>query len=425
MSAPRFAVFAGIRTPFGKAGGALADYAAEDLGAMAARELLLRTGIPPDAIDGVVAGNVGQSSRAANIARVIGLRAGVPQRVPAWTVHRNCASGVEAVTEAADQMTLGRGRVYLVLGVESMSNYPLEVNRRGRDFFARLSKAKSLGQRVAAFASARPSAFVPKVALLEGLTDPYVGLNMGQTAEVLAREWKISRAAQDAFAVESHRKALAAAPRLREETFDVVTKTGVLRDDEGVRPDSSTEKLAKLRPVFEKTLGTVTAGNSSQVTDGAVALLCGDPARGQELGLPVLGFVERFAYAGLDPARMGLGPVHAIDRLYPGAPIPWPSFDLVEINEAFAAQVLACLAASESSDFAKKELGRSSPLGAIPTDRLNVNGGAIALGHPVGATGTRLVLTSLLELSRRKANRALLSLCVGGGQGAALTVVRG
>src|SRR5436190_20738905 len=184
---------------------------------------------------------------------------------------------------------------------------------------------------------------------------------MGQTAEVLAREWRITREQQDAFAVQSHLKAVAAAQRLREETFDVVTPTGVLREDEGVRPDSSLEKLAKLKPVFEKTLGTVTAGNSSQVTDGAVALLCGDPARGAELGLPVLGFVERFAYAGLDPARMGLGPVHAIDRLYAGAPVPWSTFDPVAINEAFAAQLLACLAASQDPGLAQRDLGPPAP----------------------------------------------------------------
>jgi acetyl-CoA acetyltransferase family protein len=419
----RFAIFAGIRTPFGKAGGALKDYAAEDLGAIASRELLLRTGLPVDAIDGVVAGNVGQSSRAANVARVIGLRAGVPERVPAWTVHRNCASGIEAVGEAADQVALGRGRLYLVLGVESMSDYPLQFNSRGRDFFTRLSRARSFGQRAKVFASARPAMFAPKIALLEGLTDPYVGLNMGQTAEVLAREWKITREAQDAFAMASHLKAAASAQKLREETFDVVTKTGVLRDDEGVRPDSSMEKLAKLRPAFEKTLGTVTPGNSSQITDGAVALIAGDEARGRELGLPVLGYVESFAYAGLDPARMGLGPVYAIDRLFAGAPVPWSTFDLVEVNEAFAAQVLACLKASDDPAFASTHLNRSSPLGTIPLDRLNVNGGAIALGHPVGASGARLVLTSLLELRRRSAKRALVSLCVGGGQGAAMTVV--
>jgi acetyl-CoA C-acetyltransferase/acetyl-CoA acyltransferase len=419
---PRLAIFAGVRTPFGKAGGALKDWFAEDLGALVTRELLLRTGVPPDAIDGVVAGNVGQTSRAANVARVIGLRAGIPERVPAWTVHRNCASGVEAVSEAADQVALGRGRLYVAIGVESMSNYPLEFNRRGRDFFARLQKAKTLGQRLGALASVRPSMFAPKVALLEGLTDPTVGLNMGQTAEVLAREWKITRAMQDAFAVSSHLKATAAVAALREETVDVVTKTGVLRDDEGVRPDSSVEKLAKLKPVFDRTLGTVTAGNSSQITDGAVAVLAGDEARGRELGLPVLGYVESFAYAGLDPARMGLGPLHAIDRLFPGAAVPWPTFDVVEINEAFAAQVLACIEAAKDPGFART-LGRPAPLGDIPVDRLNPNGGAIALGHPVGASGTRLILTALLELRRRRGRRALISACVGGGQGAAMTLV--
>ncbi len=414
------AIFAGIRTPFGKAGGAMADLFAEDLGALAARELLLRTGVDRRAIDGVIAGNVGQNARAANIARVSALRAGLPDSVPAWTVHRNCASGFEAITEAADQVALDHGRLYLALGVESMSNYPLEFNSRGRAWFTRLSKAKSLGARLAAFAAVRPSMFAPKIALLEGLTDPVAGMGMGQTAEILAREWNVTREEQDAFAVRSHLRATAAKDKFRTETFDVVAKAGLVRDDEGVRPDSSVEKLARLKPVFEKTQGTVTAGNSSQVTDGGVALLVGNEDRGRELGLSPLGWLDGYAYAGLDPRRMGLGPVYAISKLFAGRSVPWDQLDRIEINEAFAAQVIACVRAAPDAAFAREHLGRTDAPGTIPEDRLNVNGGAIALGHPVGASGARLVLTLLQELRRERKSLGLASLCIGGGQGGAL-----
>ncbi|HYC76985.1 MAG TPA: thiolase family protein [Planctomycetota bacterium] len=415
----RLAVFAGVRTPFGKAGGALRDLYAEDLAALAIRELILRTGVDAAALDGVVVGNVGQGARAANVARVAALLAGVPHRVPAWTVHRNCASGFEAVSQAADQLAARRGRLWISVGVESMSNYPLEYGDAARAFFERLSRAKTAAARLRALSRWRPTMLKPRVALLEGLRDPVAGLGMGQTAELLAREWNVTREEQDAFAAESHRRALAAREKLREETCDVVSATAHLRDDEGVRTESTPERLARLKPVFERSHGTVTAGNSSQVTDGAVALLVGDDAAGRAFGLAPLGYVERFAYAALEPERMGLGPAYAIDRLYDGAEVPWSRIDLVEINEAFAAQVLACLRAASDAEWCREELGRGRPLGPIPTDRLNVNGGAIALGHPVGASGARLILTSLLELRRRNAERALVSLCVGGGQGGA------
>jgi acetyl-CoA acetyltransferase family protein len=414
-------IFAGIRTPLGRAGGALRKLHAEDLGALAARELLLRSGVDRTKLDGVIVGNVGQGARAANVARVIGLLAGVPDAVPAWTVHRNCASGFEAVTQAADQVAAGRGKLYLVVGVESMTNYPLEYNEAARGFYERLGRAKSFGAKLAAALSWRPAMLAPRVALLEGLKDPVAGLGMGQTAELLAREWNVTRAEQDAFAADSHRKALAARERLREETFDVVTATGVLRDDEGVRTDSTPEKLGKLRAVFDKTAhASVTAGNSSQITDGAVALLVGEEAAGKAAGLDVLGRLRDYAYAALEPERMGLGPLYAVDRLFRGAPIPWSEIDLLEINEAFAAQVLACERAAADAAWCRTKFGRPAPLGPLPLDRLNVNGGAVALGHPVGASGARLVLGSLLELRRRKARRALVTLCVGGGQGGAL-----
>lgn len=424
MNKQRLALFAGIRTPFGKAGSALASYHAEDLGALVSREILLRTGLDPKRLDAVIVGNVGQQARAANIARIIALRAGVPERTPAYTVHRNCASGLEAVTQAALLKTAGRGKLFLTVGTESMSNYPLTFGPRARSFFQSLSKARKPMQKLGTMLKLRPSMFQPEVALLEGLTDPIVGLGMGETAELLAREWNLTREMQDAYAASSHSKALAARARLREETCDVVFDAGVLRDDEGVRSDSTPEKLAKLRAVFARAHGTVTAGNASQISDGAVALLVGEASLSKDLGLVPLAYLDDFAYAGCDPSRMGLGPVYAMHALFPETTNPFESIDLVEINEAFAAQVLACLAAVKDASFCRHRLGRDVPLGAIPEERLNVNGGSIALGHPVGASGARLLLTTALELARRGKNRGLVSLCVGGGQGAAALISR-
>ncbi len=423
MRRPPLAIFAGVRTPFLKAGGLAAALGADELGTIVARELLLRTGIDAARLDHVVTGNVGQPVHAANLSRVIALRAGVPASVPAYTVHRNCASGFEAVTQCADLLAVGRGRLFLALGTESMSNYPLLFGSRARDWFSTLSKAKSFGAKLRSALRFRPSMMKPEVALLLGLTDPVAGMGMGETAEVLAREWQISREEQDRYAAASHAKALAHREILREETMDLVVGSTHVRDDDGVRSDSTPERLAKLRAVFAKVQGSVTAGNASQITDGAVALLVGDPALSGEIGLEPLGLLEDFAYAGCDPARMGLGPVHAMSRLLPADSGPaLEAIDHFEINEAFAVQVLSCVAAAESDEFARRALGRSTRLGRIPTDRLNPLGGAIALGHPVGASGARLVLSALLSLRRSHKRRALVSACIGGGQGAALVV---
>jgi len=400
--------------------GALRRLGADDLGTLALRELLLRTDVDPSRLDTVVCGNVGQGPDAPNIGRVIALRAGVPESVEAMTVHRNCASGFEAITQCALRLRAGRGDLFAAVATESMSNYPLLFRPRAVAWFKRLQRARSVWARMRTLVGFRPSMISPEAALIRGLTDPVVGMGMGDTAELLAREWAISRSAQDGFAAESHRKALAGRDKLREETFDVVHQGGVLRDDEGVRDDSTPERLARLRTVFDRRHGSVTAGNSSQITDGAVALLVGDERWAETMGLTPLGFLDEWAYAGCDPRRMGLGPVHAMSRLHPDAPLP--DYDLIEINEAFAAQVLACLRAAEDGDYARDVLSRDDPLGTIPTERLNVNGGAIAMGHPVGMTGARLVLTSLLELRRRHGSRALATLCIGGGQGGALSL---
>ncbi|MDO8543271.1 MAG: thiolase family protein [Opitutaceae bacterium] len=423
MTSPLYIVD-GVRTPFCKMGTALAGADAVELGRTVAAAVLARTGIDAGQIDEVIFGCVGQPIDAANASRVIALRAGVPDHVPAITVHRNCASGFEALTQAAEKVAAGRGDIFLVGGTESMSRYPLLYNDSATRKYGQLAKAKSAGQKLAQLLRFRPGDFAPKVALQLGLSDPVCGCNMGQTAETLARDWRITRDQQDQFALQSHHRAAAAKQKLSEETWPVYPRGGrapaAVTGDNGVRENQTMEALAKLRPVFEKRGGTVTAGNASQITDGAVALLVMSEAGLRRTGLTPLGRLVDYAYAGCEPARMGLGPVYAIARAEKRTGLGLKHAEIIEINEAFAAQVLACQAAAASGEFGRKNLGRDRPLGEIPNEILNVNGGGIALGHPVGATGARLVLTALRELNRRQARRALVSLCVGGGQGAAL-----
>lgn len=419
----RMVIIDGVRTPFSKMGTDLAALGAEELGRVAVSTLLLQTGIDRELIDEVILGCVSQPADAANVARVVALRSGIPDHVPAITVHRNCASSFESITQADEKIRAGRGSIFIVGGTESMTQVPLFFSQRAASKFAKLGSAKTLGARLRAITSFRPSDFKPKVGLMIGLTDPVSGLNMGQTAELVARESGITREMQDAFAARSHERALAARERLDKEICPVYAPPDfrkVVTEDNGPRADSTPERLARLRPVFEKGSGTVTAGNSSQITDGAVALLVMSESRAEALGLEPLGALTGYAYAALDPARMGLGPVHAIARAEEETKLTVADADLIEINEAFAGQVLACLDKARSTDYAREALGRDRAVGEIPEEILNVNGGAIALGHPVGATGSRLALTSLLELRRRDAKRALVTLCVGGGQGGAL-----
>ena len=426
MSTSRLVIVDGVRTPFCKMGTDLAALSADELGRIATQALLTRTGLDPALIDEVIFGCVGQPADAANVARVIALRAGIPEHVPAITVHRNCASGLESLTQAYEKMTAGRGSIFLVGGTESMSNYPLLYTKTAAEKLAKLSRAKSFVEKVSALTAFRPADFKPRITLQLGLTDPVCGMNMGDTAELLARESGLSREEQDAFALESHQRAAAAKAKLAEEICPVFPtlasgkSTKPIVADNGVRESQTMEALAKLRPVFDRHHGTVTAGNASQITDGAVALLVMTEERAAELGFTPLGALLGYAYAGCDPTRMGLGPAYAIAKAEEKTGLAVNAADLIEINEAFAAQTLAVLKCCESEQFAKKMLGRSSPVGEIRRDRLNVNGGAIALGHPVGATGARLVLASLKELKRQNLKRALVSVCVGGGQGAAI-----
>jgi len=419
----RLVIVDGIRTPFCKAGTSLATLDADELGRVAVSALLLRTGIDPALVDEVIFGCVAQPVDSANVARVIALRAGIPQSVPSVTVHRNCASGFESFTDAYERMAAGRGSVFIVGGAESMSQVPFLFKQSTVNKFAALQRSRSLLQKLGAAAAFRPSDFAPRIGLKLGLSDPVSGLNMGGTAEVLAREFAISREAQDAFALRSHQRAIAAREKLAQEITPVYVRGKAVTEDNGPRENQSEKALAALRPVFDRKFGTVTAGNSSQITDGAVALLVMTERKAVELGYTPLGRLAAYAYSGCDPARMGLGPAFAVAKTQRLPGYSMDDADLIEINEAFAAQVLAVEALMKSDDFAKsKDLNHA--IGEVPQDKLNVNGGAIALGHPVGATGARLILTALKELQRRNGKRAMLSLCVGGGQGGVVWVER-
>jgi acetyl-CoA acetyltransferase family protein len=417
------AILEGVRTPFAKAYGPLASVPAQDLGRVATVAALERAGLRPDQVDQVVFGNVAMPPDAANIARVIALQAGIPRDRIAHSVQRNCASGMEALTTAAQLIQLGEARTVFAGGVESMSRIPLLYNREATELYLRLGKAKNWRQRLGALLRFRPRHFKPIPGVQLGLTDPVCGLIMGDTAELIARDFGLTRQEQDAFALESHRRAAEAQKRgvLAEEIAPIPAEIAgrAVHEDAGPRKDQTMEALARLKPFFQKN-GTVTVGNSCPITDGAAALIVmpGEAVRAE--GRRPLGYLRGYAYAGCDPARMGLGPVFATSRLLHKTGLNLRDFDLIEMNEAFAAVVLSNEKAFASQRFAREHLGREAALGEIDRSRLNVNGGAIALGHPVGATGARLVLTLLKELRRRNLRRGLATLCVGGGQGAAL-----
>lgn len=422
----RIAIIGGIRTPMGKAGGSLKNISADDLAVKVVKELLVRTRINPDKIDEVIFGNVAQPADATNIARVIALKSGLPKKIPAFTVNRNCASGIQAITSAAVKIKAGEAEIILVGGTESMSNIPLLYNKPMTEFFAKLSKAKTLPEKLQTLLGFKLNFLKPIIGIQLGLTDPVANMIMGCTAEVLAKEFKISRKSQDEFALKSHNRAEKAIADniFKDEILPIYNNdpknSKIVQEDEGVRKGQNISALAKLKPYFEKDTGTVTVGNSSQVTDAAAAMILMKESKAKELGLEILGYIKDYAFAGLDPERMGLGPVYASSKVFDQTGLNLKDMELIEINEAFAAQVIACEMAFASDQFAQEKLGKNHALGEIDREILNVNGGAIALGHPVGMTGARIVIHLLRELKRRGKKRGLATLCVGGGQGAAI-----
>lgn len=414
----------GLRTPFLKARGKPGPFNAADLGVMSAKPLLLRQPFNPEDLDQVIAGCVNSGVDEANIARIIALRLGCGDKVTAWTVQRNCASGLQSIDSAMQAIASGQSDLILAGGVEAMSKAPLIWQDSMVTWLAGFNRAKTIPAKLQSILSLKFKNMAPIISLLRGLQDPVVGMSMGQTAEKIARRFNITRQEMDAYAVESHKRLHAAQEekRLTEVHALFDSKGNHYTHDDGVRADSSVEKLAKLRPVFDKKYGNVTAGNSAQITDGASWLVLASEDAVKEHKLPVIGRAVDLAWAGLDPTEMGLGPAHAIPPLLINNNLSMSDIDLWEINEAFAAQVLACVSALNSEEYCQEYLGLNEAAGLIPQERLNIDGGGVSLGHPVGVSGTRITLHLLDVLRRNKKKRGVASLCIGGGQGGAILV---
>jgi len=419
----------GARTPFLKAKNRPGPFSAGDLATQAGRALLVRQKFAPDELDEVILGCAAPSVDEVNIGRVVALRMGCGQKVPGWTVMRNCASGMQALDSAVNNIIAGRSQLVLAGGVDALSRAPLLYADAMVLWFADMAAARTAGQRAALFARLPFKALLaPIIGIMKGLTDPMVGLLMGQTAENLAHRFGITRSQMDAFSVRSHQRVAAAqdggwlAPGGGEVEPVYERKGDVHPLDDGVRRDSSIENLAKLKPFFDRKYGNVTPGNSSQITDGAAWLILASEEAVRRQDLTPLGRIVDSEWAGLDPAQMGLGPVHAATPILKRNGLGLNHLDYWEINEAFAAQVLGCLAAWKDAKYCKEELGLDAAMGELDDARLNVDGGAIALGHPVGASGARIVLHLLRTLKRNNAKRGMASICIGGGLGGAMLV---
>jgi acetyl-CoA C-acetyltransferase len=414
----------GARTPFLKAKGKRGPFSASDLAVHAGKELLGRHSFSPKDIDEVIIGCMSPSENEANIARVIALRLGCGKAVPAFTVQRNCASGMQALDSAMRDIQIGRANLVLAGGTEVMSRSPFLYNDKMSDFLMSMASAKDWKARLKEWTKFRPSFLKPIVALLKGLSDPMVNLSMGQTAENVAFRFNITREQMDQFALESHQRVAAAQEAKHfKEVADVFGNNGDFYvTDDGVRKDASMEKLIKLKPFFDKKFGSVTAGNSSQISDGAALLLLASKEAVEKYHLPVIAKIVDTEWAGLDPAEMGLGPVYASTQLMKRQHLTLQDIDFWEINEAFAAQVLGCISAWESDDYCRQFLGLNGAMGTLDRAKLNVDGGAIAIGHPVGASGARIVLHLAEVLKRNNAKQGIATICIGGGQGGAMLI---
>jgi acetyl-CoA C-acetyltransferase len=414
----------GARSPFLKARGKPGPFTPVDLAVGCGRPLLARRGLPPDAFDDVIFGCVNPIADEVNPGRVAGLRLGLHEGVTGWTVQRNCGSGMQSIDAAFRNIENGTLDLVLAGGTEALSYAPLIFGYEATNWFGRLNGARSFGARVAAMAAFRPRFMKPVIGLVHGLTDPIVELNMGQTAEILAFLFDVSRAEADQYAVESHRRLADAAAHGRlSEIEPMFDKHGTAYDhDDGVRPDSTLETLGKLPPVFEKPFGKVTAGNSSQITDGAAVLILASDRAVDQYKLQPLARIVDSHWAALDPSIMGLGPTLASTPLLVRHGLALGDVDLWELNEAFASQVLACIKAWASDEYCRSVLGLEGIVGSIDRERLNVDGGAISLGHPVGCSGARIVLHLMNALRHRNAKRGIATECIGGGQGGAMLI---
>lgn len=442
MSARDVVIVEGLRTPFAKSGTKLAKIHPAELGRSALRELIAKTNLDVNVVDEVIIGNTGNPADSVNIARVVALNAGVPQKTSAYTVHRNCASALESISNGFEKIKSGTMDVVLAGGTENMSQIPWLMPQRFQDLLNGLVSAKTMGQRLGILGSLlsadvkqvwelistapmQATRHKPVNGVMQGLTDPFVGINMGQTAEILAKEWGLSRKEQDEYSLRSHLLSTKAVKdgKMKGEVVPYQIPPDfkeTLENDFGPRDTQTIEALTKLKPFFDKLTGTITAGNSCPITDGAAMLLMMSREKAQALGYKPIAKIRSYGFAGLEPERMGLGPVYSTSVALKRAGLSMKEIGLIELNEAFAAQVLSCQKAFDSDAFGKEKLGLAGKLGGFSTDIMNVNGGAIAIGHPVGATGTRLVITLMKEMKRRNIQFGLATLCIGGGQGGSM-----
>lgn len=415
----------GARTPFLKAQKGPGPFAASDLATQAGRALLLRQPFEPSDLDEVILGCAAPSPDETNIGRMVALRLGCGKKVPGWTVMRNCASGMQAIDSAIANIQCGRSELVLAGGVDALSRAPLLYSDAMVRWFAGMMSLRTAGQKLQHFLKLRPAMLLtPVIGLMKGLTDPVVGLLMGQTAENLAWKFGISRQQMDEFAVRSHQRSIAGrqAGHLAEIVPVVDGQGNVYAEDDGVRADATLAGMAKPKPFFDKKYGNITAANSSQITDGAAWVLLASEEAVQKWGLKPIGKIVDSEWAGLEPEQMGLGPVHASTPILQRHGLSLADIDYWELNEAFAAQVLACQAAWKDDAYCREQLDLPGALGEIPEDRLNVDGGAVSVGHPVGAPGARIVLHLLHVLRRNQARRGIATICIGGGLGGAMLV---
>ncbi len=422
----RAAIVAGYRTPFARSGTLLKDLTAIELGKMAVKELVARSGVRGADVDHLIYGTVVHNPHAGNIAREVGL-ATLPKSVPAVTVSRACASANQAITDGVNLIERGYADVVIAGGAESLSQIPITIKQKLSEALIDASKAKTMGSRLKTLATIRPRDLIPN---FPQIAEPTTGETMGQSAERMAKENGISREDQDAWALRSHELAAIGTQdgRLRAEIGPLYLPPRfetVMDEDNGIRPDSSMEALAKLRPAFDRRHGSVTAASSSPLTDGASAVLLMSEDYARANGFDALGYVRSYAYAGLDPAAQLLqGPAYAAPMALERAGVSMKDIDLMEMHEAFAAQVLSNLQAWSSREFAQKELGRSEAVGHPDIQRINVMGGSLAIGHPFGATGGRVTTTLVNEMGRRGSELGLITVCAAGGLGFAMVVER-
>ena len=429
MYAKSIYVIDGARSPFLKAKNRPGVFSAGDLATQAGRTLLARQKFAPRDLDEVILGCAAPSVDEVNIGRVAALRMGCGEKVPGWTVMRNCASGMQALDSGINNILAGRSNLVLAGGVDALSRAPLLYNDKMVNWFSDFAQKRSSGEKASHFLKLPFGALLnPVIGIMKGLTDPMVGLLMGQTAENIAYRFGITREQMDSFSVRSHKRVcaaqdaghLAAGGGEVEALYD--KGGGVFALDDGVRRDSSMENLGKLKPFFDRKYGSVTPGNSSQITDGGAWLILASEEALKKYDLNPIGRILDSQWAGLDPAQMGLGPVHAATPILQRHGLKLDGVDYWEINEAFAAQVLGCIAAWKDEKYCKEQLGLDAALGDLDQDKLNVDGGAVAMGHPVGASGARIVLHMLKLLKRKNAKRGIASICIGGGLGGAMLV---